>query len=540
MSDSVYIDLSPVINAVSRVSSQVETVRNYVAAVDDHVKVVEGKLLDLQKQFLQMIEEQRKSAAFQRAITEVIRVRQEVEQKFGTHKQVRDNMLGILQATDAKLVTTTTISRCSEELMLNAPSYWLAPCLVALAAWIANDEKLAIRAVNEGVRRDREKTCLLFALICRRNGRTETCFEWLSEYLKLQSPKNMKKSVIAFIDAYTNGVFGEDKDNVCNDHIDHWMATLKASNPDFDQEQKDYWKKFFSLIGANAAYHSNGYDALKEMSPEFGKIDAFVGRITAVNNKGGARDQINSVIAAHVDMDKLVADIDEQLRKLVTLYEEGEETKLRDEEDELELIKKYRGDEVRAKREMNYIKQRRVDVPVDFASRLRSAALEPNAPLASKKTAYFLLRDYIIDAYKEYITENKDAYPEEINLKIKESTSYGNFAWSGTTKNGENVEELRNTIKELYASESEKAVAKEEPVKWKLILGYICFFFPGYKYKKNCEAKKEAARRLYTTKCDKTLAKLDAAVQARMEVNQIVDDFCSKDGWDTIQLKEGK
>ena len=239
-------------------------------------------------------------------------------------------------------------------------------------------------------------------------------------------------------------------------------------------------------------------------------------------------------------MNKLIADIDDQLSKLVTHYEEGEETKLRDEENMLELIKKHKGDEVRAEREMAAIKSRRVDVPVDFASRLRSAVLEPNAPLSSKKTSYFLLREYIVDAYKEYITENKDAYPEEINLQVKESTQYGTFNWKGVTKNGENVEELKQTIKDLYKKERDKAVEKEQPVKWKLILGYICFFFPGHNYKKKCVAKQENAKKLYNSKCAATLNKLDAALSARQDTNRLVSEFCAKEDWDTIQLKEAK
>ena len=92
----------------------------------------------LKAQFVEMQRQQKLQAALQRAITEVIRVRQELEQRFGTHKLVRDNMLGILQATDLGLITKTTISKCTEELMISAPKYWLAPALVALAAWISD------------------------------------------------------------------------------------------------------------------------------------------------------------------------------------------------------------------------------------------------------------------------------------------------------------------------------------------------------------------------------------------------------------------
>ena len=71
-------------------------------------------------------------------------------------------MVGILQATDAALVRKVTISNVSEELMISTPDYWLAPVLVALAAWINNGLRdLAERAIRGAVKRDNEHTSLL-------------------------------------------------------------------------------------------------------------------------------------------------------------------------------------------------------------------------------------------------------------------------------------------------------------------------------------------------------------------------------------------
>ena len=149
--DGAYIDLGPVIRAVETVNrnlgivernlnSNITVVNNNVAIVNDNLNKPAKDLLNLKAEVEHMRKEQRLAAALQRALTEVIRVRQELEQNFGAHKTVREHMLGILQAVDLALISESTISKCTEELMISAPNYWLAPCLIALAAWISNNQ----------------------------------------------------------------------------------------------------------------------------------------------------------------------------------------------------------------------------------------------------------------------------------------------------------------------------------------------------------------------------------------------------------------
>jgi hypothetical protein len=77
------------------------------------------------------------------------------------------------------------------KLMLSAPGYWLAPCLVALAAWINDESELADRAVREAIKRNDEKTSLLFALICRRADRKSASLKWTQRYLANQDEENL-------------------------------------------------------------------------------------------------------------------------------------------------------------------------------------------------------------------------------------------------------------------------------------------------------------------------------------------------------------
>ena len=103
--------------------------------------------------------------------------------------------------------------------MLSTPKYWLAPCLVAVSAWIGNDRDLAERAIAEAVKRDEERTALTMALVCRRNNKVQTCYEWLSIYFAKQNASDFSEGTFTYLDAYVNGVFGPDDKHVCDDYI---------------------------------------------------------------------------------------------------------------------------------------------------------------------------------------------------------------------------------------------------------------------------------------------------------------------------------
>jgi len=539
--------------------------------LEDEVERTNGRLDALKKEVDDMRREQRFAAALQRAITEIIRVRQELDDKFGTHKLVRENMLGILDASDLSLIHESTISRCTEELMISAPKYWLAPCLIALAAWISNNESLAKRAIVEAVKRDDEKTSLLFALVCRRAQRTDTCFEWLGRYFAMQDPKKMKKSIIAYIDAYSNGVFGEDKDNVCVEHINHWMDMLKKNNPNFTQEQEAYWEAYFARITAGNPSLGGDYDVLKALSPEAGRMETYVSRIVAVDRAQGIRASFNDILLAQVDPEELVNEIDKQLRKLVEGYEE-DEAPLRKEERFFTVVKETRGNEDLANKLIADEERRRFDPPVDFAKRLSDSITvrgerEDMQAISAKKTAVKLLKGYIQPAYERFVTEKKEVYPEEITLKLQEGgvkvrkVQGSAFAWSGKTKNAENREALKNDVAKNYddaKSASVAMVTNKNVITAGVFAGIfaalaILFFILGGTtdfgavgvvfgifaligailflligvvggMKKN-KQDKAALANYYDEAKDKKLKLLDIALNARVRINAMVADF---------------
>lgn len=138
---------------------------------------VSDELSKLARDFHEYVEVAARQTERQLAETRLIKIRQELETKFGHYAEIRRTTTGVLQADDLGIVKKETITDVTEEMMITTPNYWLAPCLVALSAWINDKKDIADRALKEAIKRDDEKTSLLFALICRRADRKQACLK---------------------------------------------------------------------------------------------------------------------------------------------------------------------------------------------------------------------------------------------------------------------------------------------------------------------------------------------------------------------------
>lgn len=576
-----YVDLSGVYSRLSAISSQIQTVNYNVDGVRQNVEQVRRETMaEINRLKLQLEEMERQNrfrAAFQRAISEIIRVRQELENNFSTQKKVREYMLGILDASDLALIQKTTISRCTEELMLGAPKYWLAPALIALAAWISDNKPLAKRALAEACRRDDEKVSLLMALITRRvnagriqNGKklvdANIQFKWLNRYFSHQNPLEMRTSIMAFVDAYSNNIFGFDKDNICGDQIEAWMKTLMKKIPNFEDNQKEYWKGVFA--SRTIHYDSENYRTLKLLCEpaQYKAMDDYLDRICASEDPvDGIKAQFNEMMHAPIDTRKLIEDIDLQLHDLVSKYEESE-AELRNEERFLSRVKELEGDEDTAKAQIEAedAAMRARDVPVNFAQRLSQAINDSSRPSSEKITAIRLLRPYISGAFNEFMVANKDNYPKTIDLRFSEpgKVAFGkSFTWAGQTENGENQEELEATLRKKYDETRDSAVASITDVelkkaektrdfwkKWTIsIIGAVvtvtASIWIWLYYRSKCKkidaqnkANREAVRKYYDRNKEASVQLLAKALEGRKEANSVVSNFLAEESSEQIVL----
>ena len=410
--NSLRRDVQATANKVDAVSQEVVAVGAAVATVGVAVTAVNGELQSLRDQFLKFVEDQKKDNIMQQAQAELLRVRQELALNFGNYKLVRDTMIGILQSTDAMLVKQETITRISEELMLQQSTYWLAPCVVAVAAWIGNDRALAERAIREAVKRDEEQTALTMALICRRNGRTETCYEWLAIYFSKQSAKSFTENTYTFLDAYLNGVFGPDEKHVCDDYISKWITELKGNDSEFDEHQTQRWDEYCLSYYSSTSVR---FPALAALSPQFKDIDAYLGRICSADN---IYQKFDTMAAEDVDKNALAESVDSKLTELIQKYD-AKERPLREAEEYYLAVCKAHGDEEVAKLMIADKHRKMQEQTVDLLEQMAKAIESDDKDAVSKrKTAISFLRGHINSGFNKYITEKKADFPDTIIISL--------------------------------------------------------------------------------------------------------------------------
>ena len=444
---TVHIDVTRLENKIDKLTTTTEKLNSMVRETNMAVETANHNIQVLTQKFLEMADDQKRQAALQQAATELVRVRQELEQNYGNYKVIRETMLGVLQATDLALVKKSTISRVSEELMLSTPKYWLAPCLVAVAAWIGNDRDLAQRAIEEAVRRDEERTAITMALICRRNNRVETCYEWLSIYFSHQNAANFSEGSFAYIDAYVNGVFGPDEKHMCDDYVMQWMNEIRGNSSNLEASQEKIWKEYCSRFNSDI---SHLYPVLGDTVVEYQKIDEYVSRILAVDS---IADNLTGINNAYIDQNSLKAKIDKSLIQLISRYNEDEEP-LRKEEKYWNAVKNFEGDKEAAKQSIIKAEQKRQQQTLNLVEQMSNVILtEEDTSPSERKTAVSFLSGYIRKGFQSYITEKKEAFPSQITMNVD--------GWTGTSEDGSNAEELcrafESDMTNRRAAEIEKA-----------------------------------------------------------------------------------
>jgi hypothetical protein len=192
-------------NLVIRVEQQLGNVNKQVSSVAAEQQETRTELGQLRADFLKFVLQAELTANAQRAETKKAGLLDQLDHEFGHHKVVRRTATGLLQAFDIGIVSLETARSVAEELMIQTPRYWLAPALVALAAWSADDRSLCDRAIEEAFRRSPSRTSMFFSLILRRQGRLPSATRWLRHYLDATDPMALGRDFAVILEAVAQG-----------------------------------------------------------------------------------------------------------------------------------------------------------------------------------------------------------------------------------------------------------------------------------------------------------------------------------------------
>lgn len=440
-------DLSAIESNLATIHHNISAIDTNVDAVNRNVNVVYDEIGSLAKDFHAYVHSANLQHELELATTKLGNVRQELDLTYGHYAEVRRTTTGILQATDLGIVQNETITTATEELMLECPQYWLAPCLVALASWINDRQEIAEKALKEALRRDDEKSSLLFGLICRRAERKTASLKWIKRYLQNQDPECLGRETIVVLDAYAAGLFAADSENAVADQLAIWIETLSAK-PGFLERQTDRWKS--ALNGKRKPIGFNEYEYLRQYSHTWPVLNDIL---------EGARlhqtvlSYFEGIYAQPTSQEAVKVQLDEILTSLVSGFDD-EELPLRSEEHLCELIIEFDGDKDRATAASDASKTI-FEEERDFTQLLTDAAMNPEiskSSISSQKFAIAYSKEWVLNSYRDLSAENRMKIPGEIEINID--------TFNDKTADGSDEPRLVNAFNTLVTAEKEAELSK--------------------------------------------------------------------------------
>lgn len=440
-------NLSAIESGLKAINNNLKVIDNNVDRVNDKVKVVYDEVGALARDFHNFVQIQIRANALSKAQQRVIQIRQEMEKRFGHYDIVRRTTTGILQADDLGIVKRDTISNATEELMISTPGYWLAPCLVALAAWINDQPELAERALKEGIKRNDEKTSLFFALICRRADRKSAALKWTQRYLANQDEENLDRKTVIILDAFASGLLGSDSEGVVSKQMGEWLEHL-ADKPGFVEQQTKQWSDAINL--KRKPLETNDYTYLRKYSKTWPVLqDIMEGAMLHAE----ILDYFMAIFEQEASTDSLKAQLDEILNTLVSEFDE-EEIPLRKEEKYNQFVIDFEGDEDRARQNVA-VEQTAFEEHKDFTQLLTDAAMKPessHASVSTQKFAIALSKEWVSNAYNDVVAQNRMKIPNEIEINVD--------TFNDKTTDGQNETELIGKFNALVDEEKASALSQ--------------------------------------------------------------------------------
>lgn len=439
-------DLSRIYNNLIDLNNGLNAVYGEVNGVRQNVSIVYNQIGKLAKEFEDFVNIQIRANRLGQAETRLVKIRQELDKKYGHYDIVRRTTTGILQADDLGLIKKETINNITEELMVSTPNYWLTPCLVALSAWINDDSGLANKALNEAIRRDDEKTSLFFALVCRRFDRMGGCLKWIQRYLANQDEEDLDRKAIIILDAYASGLLGVDSEGIVTAQISKWLDHL-TSKHGFIEKQVQQWSDAIML--KRKPYNSN-YTYLQKYSHTWERLEDIM---EGACLHATILQYFTDIFDRTSTTNTVKKQLDDILTHLVSDYD-SEETPLRREERLEQLVVDNNGDEQRARNFMQ-LEESAFEEHKDFTQLLTDAAMKPETSKSSPSTQKFsiaLTRDWIINAYKDVAAKNRMNIPNEIEINVD--------TFNGVTRDGENEDELIEQFNQLIDREKAEELSK--------------------------------------------------------------------------------
>ncbi|MFF7747908.1 hypothetical protein ACFZCP_01395 [Streptomyces sp. NPDC007971] len=432
-------------NLVIRLGEQVGSVSGQVSTVEANQHQTRTELQQLRDEFLAFVRQAEATANVQRAETRIGVIEDKIDHEFGHHKTVRRTAVGMLQAFDVGLVSEENVRMVSDQLMIQTPRYWLAPALVALASWSADDRTLCERAVDEAFRRSPDRTSLFFALVLRRQGRPEAAVRWLRHYLLAQDPAALGREFAIILEAIAQGAFGPVGRELLDRTLAEWRAQL-MDRADAQAKQVRRWRdELESLRGPSQATE---FPRLAALSPQWVTLD---GVLSSARGQQPVLDKYKAVMDREFQPSERIEDaVDDILDRLVSEYD-NEELPYRRDLAFNQAVVDHDGDLTAARRSAD-ADSASYEETLDYLTVQTTAALNPQAigtSPATQRLSVAACHEWFQQAHAAHTRDYRGAVPQDVQAQFATTQTVGSQLFQLPTWVGSFTQPLASLEKSL-------------------------------------------------------------------------------------------
>ena len=227
---------------LSHLSSSISALDRKLGDLDRRVGGVGEKVAKLQSSLSELADELKRNRVIDVARDKRDNLDRELTDRFGRHEEVRKLAANIIHVVRTGVIDDRVILDTAQRRMVDLPDYWLAPALVAVAAWLSREEDKCAEALDLAMRLDRSKTALFMALLLRQHDRGHALQRWVDVYLDGLQPRNLPADFQVVIDAVAGGALGDGSAPKLAD----WMSTrylAETRSRDAQAEATEEWEQ---------------------------------------------------------------------------------------------------------------------------------------------------------------------------------------------------------------------------------------------------------------------------------------------------------
>jgi hypothetical protein len=357
--------------AVWALESRVSGLEGSVSHLHRRVDELEGSVMSavgkLQQTVDKFVIEYRKDQTVQNAFARLAEYKREWKQQFGRYEEVRELAAGIIPIVGSGFISRAVILDVTERLTIRTPRYWLAPAILAVAAWLDDDRDRYFDSINSALSLDRGKTALFMTLLLRHQARTEVMSEWIGTYLAGLDPTNLPTDFAVVIEAVAGGTLGRDSAPQLEQRMRRWFEYAGRSR-DVEAEEIGQWERNLLSLAA-AGNYAEEFPTLARSSPAW----EFLRKRYEVNTAIEAADR--HFRGRFDDGAEVPADVDEKISLLLKHLAEDPDTA------EEKILRKIREAEAVIETEDKAAAERRV--AADEAGRTRALNIMSLVTLAA-------------------------------------------------------------------------------------------------------------------------------------------------------------